>query len=113
MRKAVEQGLRTARLPIDEYVRLQTRKVLTVNQVFEILMEYRGHHDWRRAFHAVIPERKFQGANGADVSVDADTSASASVSADAPSNGGGDVRQEEEEHQEPDKTGAGEEAPDK
>jgi len=30
--KAVEQGIRTARLPIDKFMEMKTRKVLTVNQ---------------------------------------------------------------------------------
>lgn len=57
-KKATEQGIRTARLPIDEYMDLKTRKVLTVNHVFEILLAYSVHKDWTTALETVIPKRK-------------------------------------------------------
>lgn len=38
---------------------LQTRKVLTVNQVFEILLNWVETRNWETAFHTVIPKRKF------------------------------------------------------
>jgi tRNA (guanine9-N1)-methyltransferase len=54
--------VRSARLPIGRYLAsLQTRKVLTVNQVFEILVKWVETRDWEQAFYAVIPKRKFQG----------------------------------------------------
>lgn len=58
--KAQTLNIRTARLPIGTYLaELPTRKVLTVNQVFQILAEYVARNDWRAAFEAVIPPRKF------------------------------------------------------
>ena len=52
--------MRTARLPIGAYIdNLPTRKVLTVNQVFQILTEYIDKRDWKAAFEAVIPIRKY------------------------------------------------------
>ena len=56
---AVEKGIAHARLPIDDFVKLDSRRVLTVNHVFEILCKYHESEDWRKAFFAVIPERKF------------------------------------------------------
>ncbi|ORY28623.1 guanine-1-methyltransferase-domain-containing protein [Naematelia encephala] len=58
--KADKLGIRTARLPIGTYLQnLPTRKVLTVNQVFEILVNYIATQSWKEAFEAVMPQRKF------------------------------------------------------
>lgn len=60
LNKAKGSGIRTARLPIGRYLAsLPTRKVLTVNQVFEILVHWVETKDWEQAFHAVIPKRKY------------------------------------------------------
>lgn len=57
----MKSGIRTARLPIGRYLAsLPTRKVLTVNQVFEILVKYVESKDWEQALYSVIPKRKFQ-----------------------------------------------------
>ncbi|KAJ2726891.1 tRNA (guanine(9)-N(1))-methyltransferase [Coemansia sp. Benny D115] len=61
--KAESQGIAHARLPIGQYVRMSTRKVMTVNQIFEMLIGYVATNDWRTAFLATIPERKFNGEN--------------------------------------------------
>jgi tRNA (guanine9-N1)-methyltransferase len=55
---AAERGIATARLPIGDYVHLASRKVLTINHVFEILLEYLATGSWSKAFFKVIPERK-------------------------------------------------------
>ncbi|KAF8914301.1 guanine-1-methyltransferase-domain-containing protein [Gymnopilus junonius] len=61
LNKAKESGVRTARLPIGRYLAsLPTRKVLTVNQVFEILVKWVETKDWEESLYAVIPKRKFQ-----------------------------------------------------
>lgn len=61
LNKATASGIRAARLPIGRYLTdLPTRKVLTVNQVFEILLKWVETKDWEQAFYAVIPKRKFQ-----------------------------------------------------
>ncbi|KAG8218491.1 guanine-1-methyltransferase-domain-containing protein [Butyriboletus roseoflavus] len=58
--KANDSQIRHARLPIGRYISLATRKVLTVNQVFEILLKWIDTRNWEEAFWAVIPKRKFQ-----------------------------------------------------
>jgi len=59
--KAKESGVRAAQLPIGRYLsHLPTRKVLTVNQVFEILVKWVETRDWEQSLYAVIPRRKFQ-----------------------------------------------------
>ncbi|KAF7721874.1 hypothetical protein EC973_003970 [Apophysomyces ossiformis] len=58
--KAVEQGIKTAQLPIGEYIQMASRKVLTVNQVFEIMLKWLEYRDWEKAFMDVIPQRKLK-----------------------------------------------------
>ncbi|XP_033116640.1 tRNA methyltransferase 10 homolog B-like isoform X2 [Anneissia japonica] len=54
--------LATARLPIDEYMHRQPNgthsKILAVNQVFEILLNFHNEGDWRKALVAGVPKRK-------------------------------------------------------
>jgi tRNA (guanine9-N1)-methyltransferase len=65
LNKAKELGIKTGQLPISEYVKLSQRKVLAVNHVFEILVEYLQCKDWKQAFEKVIPQRKLDmGADG-------------------------------------------------
>ena len=57
-KKAMDHGLKTARLPIDVYMRLDGRQVLTVNHVCEIMIKWLEYGDWGKAFMEVIPRRK-------------------------------------------------------
>lgn len=59
LNKAVESGIRTAKLPIGRFLSLTTRKILTVNQAFEILVKWVETRDWEKALYTVIPKRKF------------------------------------------------------
>jgi tRNA (guanine9-N1)-methyltransferase len=60
LNKAKELGVRTAKLPIGSYLsHLPTRKVLTVNQCFEILVKWVETKSWEEALYSVIPKRKF------------------------------------------------------
>ncbi|KAJ2520746.1 tRNA (guanine(9)-N(1))-methyltransferase [Coemansia sp. RSA 1939] len=60
LEKAAAQGIAHAQLPIAKYVRMATRKVMTVNQIFEMLVRFLAVGDWERAFVDVIPSRKFK-----------------------------------------------------
>ncbi|ORX55601.1 hypothetical protein DM01DRAFT_1334993 [Hesseltinella vesiculosa] len=58
--KAAKQGIATAQLPIGDYIQMSSRKVLTVNQVYEIMMKWIEYRDWEKAFTDVIPQRKLK-----------------------------------------------------
>jgi tRNA (guanine9-N1)-methyltransferase len=76
LNKARDSGIRTARLPIGRYLAsLPTRKVLTVNQVFEILIKWVETKDWEQSLYSVIPKRKFQqeGKGNLEANIDAAT----------------------------------------
>ncbi|GIL67053.1 hypothetical protein Vafri_20488 [Volvox africanus] len=57
-RLAKASGITTARLPISRYVQLSSREVLTVNHVFQILVEFYARRDWASALDFVMPKRK-------------------------------------------------------
>ncbi|CEL59470.1 tRNA (guanine(9)-N1)-methyltransferase OS=Cryptococcus neoformans var, neoformans serotype D (strain JEC21 / ATCC MYA-565) GN=TRM10 PE=3 SV=1 [Rhizoctonia solani AG-1 IB] len=62
--KARDLQVRSARLPIGTYLKdMPTRKVLTVNQVFDILVHWVTTRNWEEAMQKVMPKRKFN-ANG-------------------------------------------------
>ncbi|KAG4301235.1 hypothetical protein PCANB_002533 [Pneumocystis canis] len=56
--KARSQGIYTAQLPIEDYIKMKSRKVLTINQVLEIMHNWIEIKDWEKAFLNVIPSRK-------------------------------------------------------
>ena len=57
--RATTRGIATARLPIGKFLEGQTRKVLTINHVVEIMSKMLdGNHDWASALEEVIPSRK-------------------------------------------------------
>lgn len=73
LNKANTSKIRHAHLPIGRYISLSTRKVLTVNQVVEILLKWVETRDWETAFWTVIPKRKFQGVERVDPEDDGST----------------------------------------
>ncbi|KAJ2968767.1 hypothetical protein NUW58_g10148 [Xylaria curta] len=67
-RIAREKNVRTAKLPIGEYMVLQHRHVLATNHVIEIMLKWLETGDWGSAFMSVIPTRK-----GGKLKTDEDT----------------------------------------
>lgn len=57
-KRAAEAGIKTAKLPIGDYLHMQSRKVLTTNHVNEIMLKWLELGDWGEAFIQVIPKRK-------------------------------------------------------
>ncbi|PAA75955.1 hypothetical protein BOX15_Mlig009907g1, partial [Macrostomum lignano] len=55
---AKQLGLRTAKLPISQHIKLNSRQVLTVDQVFHLLLKYSSCRDWAQTLQAVVPKRK-------------------------------------------------------
>jgi tRNA (guanine9-N1)-methyltransferase len=65
-KKATAQGIRTAKLPIKENYALSATHILTVNHVFEILLNYGSTGGWKKAMEAVLPQRKHAKAKGGE-----------------------------------------------
>ena len=56
---AKEAGVSHARLPLEEFVEMKTRKVLTIDHVFQIIGEVVSQkQDWASAILKVLPSRK-------------------------------------------------------
>uniref|UniRef100_A0A8D0L4D6 tRNA methyltransferase 10 homolog A n=1 Tax=Sphenodon punctatus TaxID=8508 RepID=A0A8D0L4D6_SPHPU len=57
-KRALEEGVGHAQLPLGNFVKMNSRKVLAVNHVFEIILMYLEKRDWKEAFFSVLPQRK-------------------------------------------------------
>ena len=57
-KKAMDNGMKTAKLPIGQYMQMNSRYVLATNHVVEIILEWLDCRDWGKAFMAVMPKRK-------------------------------------------------------
>ncbi|KAM9237367.1 tRNA methyltransferase 10 homolog A isoform 2-T3 [Dugong dugon] len=57
-KQASDYGIEHAQLPLGNFVKMNSRKVLAVNHVFEIILEYLETRDWREAFFTILPQRK-------------------------------------------------------
>lgn len=55
---AKQTGIRHGRLPLDKFLQMKARKVLTIDHVFEILLKMTEGKSWQEAFLQVLPERK-------------------------------------------------------
>ncbi|AJU09949.1 Trm10p [Saccharomyces cerevisiae YJM1463] len=58
LKKAQKMGIPTRRLPIDEYINLEGRRVLTTTHVVQLMLKYFDDHNWKNAFESVLPPRK-------------------------------------------------------
>ncbi|XP_062240469.1 RNA (guanine-9-)-methyltransferase domain-containing protein 2 [Platichthys flesus] len=56
--RAKELGIDHAQLPLNSFVKMNSRKVLAVNHVFEIILAYLEKRSWKEAFFTVLPLRK-------------------------------------------------------
>ncbi|MCJ1390852.1 tRNA (guanine(9)-N(1))-methyltransferase [Xylographa bjoerkii] len=57
-KRAMDRGIKTARLPIGEYMDMASRFVLATNHVSEIMVKWLELGDWGEAFLKVVPKRK-------------------------------------------------------
>ena len=57
-KKAMDRGIRTAKLPIGDYMEMDSRFVLATNHVVEIMLRWLEFGDWGKAFLQVVPKRK-------------------------------------------------------
>ncbi|OQE29427.1 hypothetical protein PENSTE_c002G08985 [Penicillium steckii] len=55
---ALEKGVKTAKLPISQYIKMSSRAVLTTNHVVDIMLQWMETGDWGEAFMKVLPQRK-------------------------------------------------------
>jgi tRNA (guanine9-N1)-methyltransferase len=57
-KSAVAKGIKTAKLPIGDYIQMTSRQVLTTNHVVDIMLKWLELGDWGEAFMKVLPPRK-------------------------------------------------------
>lgn len=90
---ALDAGIKTAKLPIGEFMQMSSRQVLATNHVNEIMINWLEDGDWGSAFDRVIPKRK-----GGVLKSKADKDAKKS-------DGGADEEVEEEDEDDADEDG--------
>lgn len=57
-KRAMDRGIKTAKLPIGDYMQMTSRFVLATNHVSEIMLRWLELGDWGEAFLRVVPKRK-------------------------------------------------------
>ena len=58
--RAKKMNLKTKRIPIRENIKFNARCVLTVNHVFEILLNRMNGKSWQKSLLSVLPNRKIE-----------------------------------------------------
>lgn len=53
-------NIKTARLPVPEFIDLKTSPVLTIYHVIEILLKYKECLDWKEALESFVPKRNLK-----------------------------------------------------
>ncbi|XP_069015146.1 tRNA methyltransferase 10 homolog A [Embiotoca jacksoni] len=56
--RAKQLGIEHAQLPLSSFVKMNSRKVLAVNHVFEIILAFLEKGNWQEAFFTILPQRK-------------------------------------------------------
>ncbi len=109
---AREKKIRTAKLPIGEFMVMQSRHILATNHVMDIILKYLELGDWGAAFMKVIPTRKGGKLREDDASTEASQGEAKEEYRDM--NGGAEARVEDKEkaHSEPSGDVAGSKGPD-
>lgn len=98
-RRAEEKNIRTAKLPIGEYLQMASRQVLATNHVVEIMCKWLETGDWGKAFMEVIPRRKggqLRGEGEEEEDEVANVDADADADADEQGDGVSEVRAEKD-----------------
>ena len=57
-KRAMDRGIKTAKLPIGDYMQMTSRFVLATNHVAEIMLRWLELGDWGKVFLQVVPKRK-------------------------------------------------------
>ena len=68
--RAAARGVRTAKLPIADYMQMSSRFVLATNHVVEILLAWLDCGDWGQALEKVMPKRKGARLKGSESKAD-------------------------------------------
>jgi tRNA (guanine9-N1)-methyltransferase len=55
---ALDAGVKTAKLPIGDYIQMSSRAVMTTNHVVDIMLAWLELGDWGEAFMKIMPQRK-------------------------------------------------------
>lgn len=105
-KRAMDRGVKTAKLPIGDYMQMNSRFVLATNHVSEIMLRWMELGDWGEAFLRVIPKRKggilkgLQGGPGLEGEEEEETGMEIlNDNEHDDDNGNGEIKYEDKEHE--------------